>query len=364
MNQECHDYIDIESALTREYRENHLYFMTKPPQPRLKRHNRTVTTKNQDPHAELAGDKLASLPALTVYYDGACPVCTREIAGYRRQPGADACAWVDASRCDESAFGAGLTREAALKRLHVRHADGRLDDGVLGFANLWMALPRMAWLGRLAAWAPVTWVLEAAYAVFLTIRQVWRPTVLTLPWPASVTADLRSDHAGEVGAVQIYRGVLAVSRDPAVRAFALHHLETEQQHLACIEGHLPAAARSRLLPAWRVAGWLTGALPALAGPRAVYATVAAVESFVDQHYAEQIGHIDRLLSEPAAQDTGGDTLAALADLRSDLQACRQDELRHREEALVAGVAVGPMVRVWAAAVGSGSAWAVALARRW
>ena len=335
-----------------------------------------------------ADSSAAALPALTVYYDGACPVCTREIAGYRRQPGAEACAWVDASRCDEAALGAGLTREAALKRLHVRHADGRLADGVLGFANLWMALPRMAWLGRLAAWAPVTWALEAAYSVFLTVRQLWRPaatsptspipqtpptpptlltpatiakTATTLPWPASVTADLRSDHAGEVGAVQIYRGVLAFSRDPAVRAFAQHHLATEQQHLACIEAHLPAASRSRLLPAWRLAGWLTGALPALAGPRAVYATVAAVESFVDQHYAEQIGHLDRLLAAPV---THGTDLSALVALRSDLQTCRQDELRHRDEALAAGVAVGPWVRAWTAAVGGGSAWAVALARRW
>jgi ubiquinone biosynthesis monooxygenase Coq7 len=93
----------------------------------------------------------------------------------------------------------------------------------------------------------------------------------------------------------------------------------------------------------------------------VYATVAAVESFVDQHYAEQIGHLDRLLLAPV---TSGTDLSALAALRSDLQTCRQDELRHRDEALDAGVAVGPWVRAWAAAVGGGSAWAVALARRW
>lgn len=31
--------------------------------------------------------------------------------------------------------------------------------------------------------------------------------------PASLVADLRSDHAGETGAVVIYRGILAVTRD-------------------------------------------------------------------------------------------------------------------------------------------------------
>ena len=44
--------------------------------------------------------------------------------------------------------------------------------------------------------------------------------------------DLRSDHAGEFGAVAIYTGVLAVARDPGVRAFALRHQATEADHLA------------------------------------------------------------------------------------------------------------------------------------
>ena len=34
----------------------------------------------------------------------------------------------------------------------------------------------------------------------------------TLPIGARLTRDLRSDHAGEVGAVEIYRGMLAVAR--------------------------------------------------------------------------------------------------------------------------------------------------------
>jgi len=35
--------------------------------------------------------------------------------------------------------------------------------------------------------------------------------------PEWLIADLRSDHAGEMGAVMIYRGILAVSRDAGVR---------------------------------------------------------------------------------------------------------------------------------------------------
>ena len=80
--------------------------------------------------------------------------------------------------------------------------------------------------------------------------------------PADLMPELRTDHAGETGAVMIYRGILAVSRDPAVRAFAHHHQATEQQHLELIEALQPTVRRSRLLPLWRLSGWLTGALPA------------------------------------------------------------------------------------------------------
>lgn len=113
-------------------------------------------------------------PALTVYFDGACPVCSREIAYYRRQPGADACAWVDAAACTEPALGPGLTRSAALGRFHVRRADGKLVDGMRGFAALWQVLPRTAWLGRLASFGPVPRLLDAAYRAFLALRPLWR----------------------------------------------------------------------------------------------------------------------------------------------------------------------------------------------
>lgn len=168
--------------------------------------------------------------------------------------------------------------------------------------------------------------------------------------PAHVLADLRTDHAGEVAAVCIYQGVLRFARDPALIAFAQHHLVTEQRHLQQIQAWLPPAHFSRLLPLWRLAGFLTGALPALRGPKAVYATIEAVETFVDQHYAEQIL---ALAFQPA-----------LGALRQTLLACQADEVAHRDEA--AG-ARGPgrsgiALRVWCALVSAGSRRAVAVCR--
>lgn len=79
-------------------------------------------------------------------------------------------------------------------------------------------------------------------------------------WPIHLLRELRSDHAGETGAVFIYRGIVAVANlrgDADLITFAQRHRETESEHLRLIEDWLPPKLRSRLLGPWRIAGWLT-----------------------------------------------------------------------------------------------------------
>jgi ubiquinone biosynthesis monooxygenase Coq7 len=166
----------------------------------------------------------------------------------------------------------------------------------------------------------------------------------------TLRGDIRSDHAGETGAVMIYRGVLAGSRDQHVRQFAVAHLATERRHLAIIEAMLPPRQRSLLLPVWRIAGWLTGFMPAIVGAHAVYATIDAVETFVDEHYEHQIRKL------PA---TG-----AAGSLRAVLLTCQADEVHHRDEArALRGAACGFALRLWTGLVAFGSRAAVVAAKR-
>lgn len=116
----------------------------------------------------------APCPPPTVYFDGGCPVCSREVAMYRRQPGADAVQWVDVANCGVCDLGADLTREAAMARLHLRRPDGSLVSGAQAFTSLWRVLPRWAWLGRVMGAGPGLWLLEAGYRVFLVLRRGWR----------------------------------------------------------------------------------------------------------------------------------------------------------------------------------------------
>jgi ubiquinone biosynthesis monooxygenase Coq7 len=165
--------------------------------------------------------------------------------------------------------------------------------------------------------------------------------------------ELRSDHAGETGAVYIYKGIIAVARlrqDSELIHFAEHHGVTEAKHLQLIELLLEKKYRSYLLGPWRLAGWLTGAIPALFGRKAVYATIDAVETFVEKHYQQQIDYLEK--------QGGNEQLLEL------LIRCQADEIDHKNEARSKSSASLPLaLRAWCAMVGSGSAAAVLLARR-
>ncbi len=295
----------------------------------------------------------ANPAALTVLYDGACPLCRREVGVYQGLTPRQPLAWCDVSD-PATALPAGATRDAYLARFHVLRGGTEVLSGARAFVALWSALPGWRWLARAAALPGATSGLELAYRGFLRLRpalqrlaHAFEPSAAV---PADLIAEMRSDHAGETGAVWIYHGVLAFSRDAGVREFALRHRDTERRHLERIAEVLPWPRRSRLLVPWRAAGFLTGALPALCGPRAVYATIASVETFVNHHYQQQI---DRLAGRPEH--------AALRDM---LIECQADECEHRDESLARrATPPGRLLALWCNLVGSGSAAAVHVARR-
>ncbi len=110
---------------------------------------------------------------LRVYYDGGCPVCSREIAWYRARPGAERFVWIDVSG-DAADLGPGLSQAAAMARLHVRLANGTLRSGAEAFGEMWRRMPNLAWLGWLLAMPPFGTLAEWSYAGFLTVRRLWR----------------------------------------------------------------------------------------------------------------------------------------------------------------------------------------------
>ncbi len=112
-------------------------------------------------------------PALTVLYDGACPLCRREIGVYRKlqplQPGSPVC-FADVSDT-AMPLPPGTTREQLLARFHVQGRDGELLSGAQAFLALWAALPGWRWLALAGRLPGASWVMERMYRFFLR----WRP---------------------------------------------------------------------------------------------------------------------------------------------------------------------------------------------
>lgn len=105
----------------------------------------------------------------TVYFDGSCPLCRREMAYFRRKSASCPVHFVDVSQ-DDARLGPGLERAQSLARFHVRDASGRLVSGAEAFVLLWSLFPRFAWLAHLGRVPGVLALLEAAYRKFLVVR--------------------------------------------------------------------------------------------------------------------------------------------------------------------------------------------------
>tara|TARA_Y100001935_G_C17105438_1_gene408116 strand:+ start:193 stop:699 length:507 start_codon:yes stop_codon:yes gene_type:complete len=117
---------------------------------------------------------------------------------------------------------------------------------------------------------------------------------------------LRSDHAGEVGAVNIYKGILWGAKDSVVVAFANSHLEVESRHLAAVESILTPENRSIFSPIWVIAGRVLGIMAVVGGKNFLFSTIASVEEFVVEHYERQLpyfhGSVRELIIEMMSEE--------------------------------------------------------------
>ena len=106
---------------------------------------------------------------LTVFFDGACPICDREIALMRRMDRRRRLVFCDFSRPDYDAASIGVAPAELGRIIHARWADGSVITGVEVFRAMWEAvgLGLLAKLSRLSVVEPL--VLKA-YAWFASNR--------------------------------------------------------------------------------------------------------------------------------------------------------------------------------------------------
>ena len=164
---------------------------------------------------------------------------------------------------------------------------------------------------------------------------------------------LRVDHAGEYAAVHIYRAQKAVfegrSGKDAVAADMGEMQAQEAVHLARFEALLNAerVRPTVLTPVWRLAALGLGAGTALLGEKAAHACTEAVESVIEEHYAEQIAELqDR---DPA--------------LAAELSVFRDEELAHHDHAVDHGSREAPGYGLLSAVIKAGCRAAIRISER-
>lgn len=108
---------------------------------------------------------------VTVWFDGACPLCIREIALMRRLDRRGAISFIDASREDGASEDAScpIDRADLLAKFHARE-NGQLLSGAAAFAAMWRAILVLRPFGLLARRPWALKALDALYRRFLRVR--------------------------------------------------------------------------------------------------------------------------------------------------------------------------------------------------
>lgn len=103
---------------------------------------------------------------VTVWFDGSCPLCTREIAFMRNLDRKNAISFIDFA---SNSTDCPIDRAQLLARFHAEEY-GKLLSGAAAFAAMWRAIPMLRPLGLAARQKWVLAGLERAYIFFLRHR--------------------------------------------------------------------------------------------------------------------------------------------------------------------------------------------------
>jgi predicted DCC family thiol-disulfide oxidoreductase YuxK len=104
------------------------------------------------------------MTCVKIWFDGACPLCTREIALMQRLD------WrITFIDVGDKAASCPIDRETLLSRFHALE-QGKMLSGAAAFAAMWRAIPLLRPLGLLARNRMVLRGLEWLYVRFLRVR--------------------------------------------------------------------------------------------------------------------------------------------------------------------------------------------------
>jgi len=100
-----------------------------------------------------------------VWFNGDCPVCSREIGAYDRAARRRdlPLRFNDSMRVSRPLAAYGLRREHLERRLYLRDEQGHIVSGFPAVIAVWARIPEYRWLARVFSWTPLLAVCESLY---------------------------------------------------------------------------------------------------------------------------------------------------------------------------------------------------------
>ena len=106
----------------------------------------------------------------TIFYDGKCGLCSREINYYKNIVQADRFLWLDIAKDPTPLKQLRISQEDGLRRLHGLDEAGRLHIGVDAFILIWSELKYWRLLGMFVGLPGIRQLAQLAYNCFADYR--------------------------------------------------------------------------------------------------------------------------------------------------------------------------------------------------
>jgi predicted DCC family thiol-disulfide oxidoreductase YuxK len=107
---------------------------------------------------------------ITVYYDGKCSLCSKEITYYQRIAPPGVFDWQDITKINNCQQTLGISLRQGLEILHAKDSDGKYHVGVDAFMLIWRQLPYWRSLATVIALPLINPLANAGYRVFARWR--------------------------------------------------------------------------------------------------------------------------------------------------------------------------------------------------
>ncbi len=107
---------------------------------------------------------------ITVFYDGKCGLCSKEINHYRDIAEDGVFDWQDITQSTAALHKEGISLSQGLKLLHAKDEHGNLYVGIDAFILIWKQLKRWKILALIATIPIINSILKFAYKHFANWR--------------------------------------------------------------------------------------------------------------------------------------------------------------------------------------------------